>query len=117
MSERSPVFADVEESGLIDSLPSLYGMVLRAMAELADISGGREVAAAHVEIARRAGLPKHPEEVKMAIENLIEAGILENGDSIRIVSRPRLDEKADQLRKGQIGLTSIGILKAIRRPD
>lgn len=67
MDEPASVVEDVEASGLKDALPPTYEMVLRALAELADISGGREVSAAPVEIARRAGLPKHPEEVKMAI--------------------------------------------------
>ena len=112
MDERSSVLEDVKESGLLDALLPTYSIVLEEMAKLADSSSGRQVSASPLEIARETVLATQVQAVEFAIEEMVKVGILENTDLMRIVSCPRLDEIAEQLRTGEIGLTRIQSLQS-----
>ena len=75
------VTGELEGSGLLDLMYWQYRMLLRCMAEMADVCGGREFLASHNLIAKRSGGDRHgsmtPELVAEMVFDFIRLGIVE----------------------------------------
>ena len=75
------VTGELEGSGLLDLMYPQYRMLLRCMAEMADVCGGREFPASHTQIAKRSGVDRHgsmtPELVAELVFDFIRLGIVE----------------------------------------
>ena len=101
-------------------VPKLYVEVLRAMAELADRDGGRELSATPVQIANRVGFAPHLKQdqrgaiVADAINEMIKVGIVElvsedNANCYRFPNRQHLTEIAREILAGEVRLPYIHI--------
>ena len=101
-------------------VPELYVVILRAMAKLADRDGGRELSAAPIDIADRAGIDrrlKHGQRgaiVEAAINEMIKVGIVELvsediADRYRFPNRDHLSEIAKEILAGRVHLPPIHI--------
>ena len=101
-------------------VPQLYVEVLRAMAEMAESDGGRELSATPVQIANRVGIDRRLKQdqrsaiVAGAINEMIKVSIVElvsedNADCYRFPNRQHLTEIAREILAGEVLLPPIHI--------
>lgn len=101
-------------------VPQLYVEVLRAMAEMAESDGDRELSATPVQIANRVGIDRRLKQdqrsaiVAGAINEMIKVGIVElvsedNADCYRFPNRQHLTEIAREILAGEVLLPPIHI--------